>query len=131
MRARHYAFGETRSLDHGGGARTLKTGRLTRALSGIKFSARQARLTDGRLAPRLAFVRPGSPAALAGLRPGDHIVRAGGNRIRRPADFRLVMNRQRAPFVLAVVIDRDGARMRTRLRIRRLKPGGLTPAKPN
>jgi len=104
----------------------MKTGRLTRALTGIKFSARTGRLADGRLAPRIMRVRPGSAAERAGLKPGDHLVKAAGLRMRRAADFRRIMNRGVPPFVLPVLVRRDGAELRARLRIR--QPRALTPA---
>jgi Lon-like protease len=37
---------------------------------------------------QVSLVVPGSPAAAAGLQPGDVIVRAGGDRVRTPADLR-------------------------------------------
>ena len=54
-------------------------------------------------------VSPESPAARAGLQPGDVIVRAGGESVEDPADVRAALNRAEAGHVALEVI-RQGRR---------------------
>ena len=54
-------------------------------------------------------VSPESPAARAGLQPGDVIVRAGGQAVEDPADVRTALNRAEAGQV-AVEVIRQGRR---------------------
>lgn len=54
-------------------------------------------------------VSPESPAARAGLQPGDVIVRAGGESVEDPADVRAALNRSEAGHVALEVI-RQGRR---------------------
>lgn len=96
----------------------LNTGRLTRALSGLKLGRAVQRFEAGKLAARVSVVRPGSPAARAGFRPGDRVISAAGRRVRRPADFRAVMNSIRPPFDLPVTVLRNGRRKILELKIR-------------
>lgn len=81
-------------------------GRVTRVLSGLQLGRAVGRLGTGKMAARVVRVRPGSPGAAAGLKPGDAIYQAGGRRIRKPADFRSVMNRARPPFDLPLKVMR-------------------------
>ena len=96
----------------------MRTGRTTRALSGLKLSPKVIRLDDGRLGVRVMRVRPGSPAARGGLQPGDILLRANGVRTRRPADLRLAVRREtKLPFTLKLRLQRDGKEQVARLRI--------------
>ncbi|MGI9407120.1 MAG: S1C family serine protease, partial [Hyphomicrobiaceae bacterium] len=95
----------------------LMNGRVTRVLSGLQLGRAVGRLGTGRMAARVVRVRPGSPAALAGIKPGDAIFQAGGRRIRKPADFRSVMNRARPPFDLRVKLVRGARKLSPVLKI--------------
>jgi membrane-associated protease RseP (regulator of RpoE activity) len=55
-------------------------------------------------------VSPESPAARAGLQPGDVIVRAGGQDVEDPADVRAALNRAEAGQVALEVIRRGSRR---------------------
>lgn len=99
----------------------VKTGRVTRVLSGLRLGRSFNRLATGKLAARIVLVRPASPAARAGLKPGDLIVRAGGRRIRKPADFRSVMNAQPPPFTLPLRVLRDGRRRKLNMKVERVR----------
>lgn len=81
-------------------------GRVTRILSGLQLGRAIGRLGTGKMAARVVRVRPGSPGAAAGIKPGDAIYQAGKRRIRKPADFRSVMNMTAAPFKLRLKIMR-------------------------
>jgi serine protease Do len=56
----------------------------------------------------IATCRPGSPAAKAGLRPGDVIVAAGGRPVTRIAEFRHVIAPLYAGDTLAMTVERAG-----------------------
>ncbi len=109
----------------------MRTGRAVRALSGIKFGSAPHRLANGRLALRIVFVRPASPAARAGLRPGDILLTAGGYRVRRTVDFRALLRGRPPPFTIDLVILRDGQRRRVRLSIPEQPDLALSPAAPS
>lgn len=64
----------------------LATGRVERRGAGMQLRPFPAKGETGRLSAQVRFVRPNSPAALAGIEPGDRIVRIGSRRIRKPAD---------------------------------------------
>ncbi len=92
-------------------------GRVTRVLSGLQLGRAVGRLGTGKLAARVVRVRPGSPAAIAGLKPGDAVYSAGGRRIRKPADFRSVMNLSSPPFDLPLKVMRGTRKLSPVLKI--------------
>lgn len=101
-----------------------KVVRALRAEGGVRWLSSGLRLEGvpdkgglGRLAARVVSVREGSPAALAGFAPGDRIHRAGGRRVRKPADFVSVMALARRGKALPVEIVREGAEMRIMLKL--------------
>ncbi|RMG10376.1 MAG: PDZ domain-containing protein [Planctomycetota bacterium] len=57
---------------------------VTRGYLGVRFFL----APDGGEGARISDVLPGSPAARAGLRPGDRILRVGGRRLDHPARLR-------------------------------------------
>ncbi|MEL6288430.1 MAG: trypsin-like peptidase domain-containing protein [Pseudomonadota bacterium] len=93
-------------------------GRYARALSGLQLGRAIGRLGTGQMAARVVRVRAGSPGALAGLRPGDAIYGAGGDRVRKPADFRRVMNLTPPPFALPLKVMRGTRKLSPVLQIR-------------
>lgn len=57
---------------------------------------------------RFSDVRPGSPAAKAGLKPGDVLVEFGGKTIRNLYDFTDALRRSKVGDVVEVKVLRDG-----------------------
>jgi serine protease Do len=70
---------------------------------GISYRSRDA--INGE--PVIAAVRQGSPAARAGLRPGDRITRIAGRTVRRIADARHAIAPRHAGDTLAIDVERD------------------------
>jgi membrane-associated protease RseP (regulator of RpoE activity) len=71
-----------------------------------------------RFAPRVAAVEPtlegrSSPAAEAGIRPGDEFVQVDGRPVRSYQEF-VAYTRERAGRELRLVLDRDGERVNVR-----------------
>jgi S1-C subfamily serine protease len=58
---------------------------------------------------RLAGVSPGSPAAIAGLREGDIIIRFAGARIQNIEDFMTQLSAQKPGDHVEIVVLRSGA----------------------
>jgi serine protease Do len=58
--------------------------------------------------PVIAACRERSPAAAAGLRPGDRITAVDGREIRRAADFRSELGRRYAGDTLRMTVLRSG-----------------------
>jgi serine protease Do len=80
--------------------------------------------------PRVASVRPGSPADEAGLRPGDVLRMIDGRPVREGIDFDIALIDRRAGDVLELAVDRGGEPVRTALRLAaRPAPDGLTLAR--
>ena len=75
---------------------------LVPGVLGIGYSSRDSFTGE----PRIATVRPGSPAAKAGLRAGDLIVAAEGRPIARIAEFRHVISPRYAGDVLRLSVER-------------------------
>lgn len=59
----------------------------------------------------VAAVRVGSPAAEAGVQPGDRILEVEGSAVRRHAEIRQLLGPLDAGSSVAIVIDRDGQRV--------------------
>ena len=97
-------------------ARQLRDeGRVLRPISGMRLEAVPAEGETGVLGARVVSMRPNSLAERAGLLAGDVIVRAGGRRVRKPADFVSAMALLLQAEELEVEILRDGANQRLRL----------------
>lgn len=91
-----------------------RQGRVRRTVSGVRLEAVPEKGGTGFLGARVMRVRPGSIAETSGVRAGDVIVRAGGRRIRKPADFVSVMAGF-GPGGLELEIMRNGKRTTLRL----------------
>ncbi len=63
---------------------------------------------------KLAGVRPGSPAAKAGLRPGDVVVRFGKHDIRSGDDYTIAISECRPGDEVDIGVLRDGAALTLR-----------------
>ncbi|MDA7946859.1 MAG: trypsin-like peptidase domain-containing protein [Hyphomicrobiaceae bacterium] len=97
-------------------ARNLREhGRVGRPISGMRMEAAPGEGETGVLGARVVSMRPGSRAERAGLLAGDVIVRAGGRRVRKPADFVSAMSLLLRADELEVEVIRDGANKRFRL----------------
>lgn len=84
--------------------------RYIRARLGLRLDHDADRLRNGRMAPQVIVVRPRGPAALAGVKPGDLMVKANGFRIRRPADLRLVLESVPPGKKIQLTLSRDCVR---------------------
>ncbi len=97
-------------------ARQLRgTGRVRRPISGLRLEAVPGKGETGRLGARVAALKPGSLGERAGLKEGDIILRAGGRRVRKPADFVSAMSRLLRADALEIEIDRGGSKQTLRL----------------
>ena len=84
----------------------LKEGKtLAAGVLGIGYTARDPFTGEA----RIATVRPGSPAARAGLRPGDAIVAAGGRAVTRIAELRHVLAPLYAGDTVTLTVERAAA----------------------
>ena len=84
----------------------LKNGEtLSPGVLGIGYSGRDPMTGEA----RIATCRPGSPAAKAGLRPGDLIVAADGRPVTRIAELRHVLAPHYAGDTVKLTIERGGA----------------------
>lgn len=84
----------------------VETGKVRRAISGLRLGPAVRRGETGRLAARVAAIRPRSPATAAGIAVGDRIIEAGGRSIRKPADFTSVMGRLKPGETLDLTVIR-------------------------
>jgi S1-C subfamily serine protease len=97
-------------------ARQLRdSGRVKRPISGLRLEPVPAKGETGQLGARVVSMRPGSLAERAGLRAGDVIVKAGGRRVRKPADFVSAMTQLLVVDTLEIEIVRAGASQKLRL----------------
>jgi S1-C subfamily serine protease len=95
----------------------IREGRVRRAYLGV---ATQPRPIPAMWRRRLGLeqatglevlhVEPGKPAALAGLRPGDIIVSAGGRSLQKPADLQALLQAPAIGQLLPLVALRGGER---------------------
>jgi serine protease Do len=74
---------------------------------------------------RVRYVYPSSPAAIAGIEPGDRVVASGQTEVTDAAQLRLIVANQEPGTSLALKIDRKGES-----RTFELKPGKLPTAIP-
>ena len=96
---------------------------LASGILGISYRSRDA--ING--APVIASVRQGSPAARAGLRPGDRIVAVDGRPVRRIADARHAVAPRHAGDVIDVEVDRGREDEATRVMARPALAAALPP----
>ena len=89
-------------LDRLAAGETLRAGLLGVTFAGAAPDA----------APVLDSVRPGSPAAAAGLRAGDRLVSVAGRPVGRPDAAKLALGPLRAGDDAELVVDRDGREVR-------------------
>ena len=83
----------------------LKNGEtLSPGVLGIGYSGRDPFTGEA----RIATCRPGSPAAKAGLRPGDLIVAADGRPVTRIAELRHVLTPRYAGDTVGLTVERGG-----------------------
>jgi S1-C subfamily serine protease len=71
----------------------------------------------GPATPRIHGVMPGSPAAEAGLQPGDVILAVGGRPVRRGAELHDRIRRYRAGDEVSLRIARQGRPLELRVRL--------------
>jgi regulator of sigma E protease len=81
---------------------------------GPQMTGMLTEFNDGRKTVRA--IQPDSPAALAGLRPGDRVVAADGRRIRTLSDWTVVRVNLDAGRAVPLLIERDGQEFEPSLR---------------
>jgi S1-C subfamily serine protease len=70
---------------------------------------------------RFSDVRPGSPAAKAGLRAGDILVQFGGKPIHNLYDFTDALRRSKVGEVVEVKVLRDGRPITAKVKLEQRK----------
>ncbi len=83
-------------------------GRVKRPVSGMRLEPVPLKGETGRLGARIVSLRPGMIGERAGLNAGDIIIRAGGRRVRQPADFVSAMTGLLRADSLEIEVDRGG-----------------------
>lgn len=81
-------------------AQLISTGKAAHAYLGVQLSE-----TD---AARIELVRPGTPAAKAGLRAGDVITGVGSTRVATPGELRAAINERKPGDRVSVTYRRNG-----------------------
>jgi serine protease Do len=107
-------------------------GRVRRAFLGVRVERVGPSLPDPAIdsAPLVIVgVNPGSPAAEAGLKPGDRIVSIGGRPIAGVAILQSVVELAPIGEALTVAVDRGGQRLEVKVRAR-AQPAGPGSAEP-
>lgn len=84
-------------------------GRVKRPISGMRLEPVPPKGETGRLGARIVSLRSGMIGERAGLKAGDIILRAGGRRVRKPADFVSAMTGLLRADSLEIEVDRGGA----------------------
>ena len=84
-------------------------GRAKWVRSGLRLVTAPNKGEIGKLAARVVRIVENSPAAQAGFIVNDLIWRAGGRRIRKPADFTSILARHMSGSTMDVMIVRNGA----------------------
>jgi S1-C subfamily serine protease len=92
-----------------------KNGQIAWHFAGLGLGSYPGKGNTGRLAAEVLRVRKGSAAELAGLMPGDQIVRADGRRIRKPQEMRGGLARLRPGEKMVIEYVRGGEKARTEL----------------
>lgn len=90
------------------GRQLADKGRVTRPISGARLEAVPGKGETGRLGARVVLMREGFLAQKAGLQEGDVIVKAGGRRVRKPADFVSAVSQLMAVQNIEIEIVRGG-----------------------
>lgn len=93
-----------------------EAGRVRRPISGARLEPFPEKGQTGKLGARVVSMRQGSLAEKAGLSAGDIIVKAGGRRVRKPADFVSAMSQLLTSDVLEIEILRGEASQTLRLK---------------
>jgi serine protease Do len=87
-------------------------------------------MVDTLNSPRVLAVKPGTPAAKAGVRPGDVLERFGDRPIKEGIDFYIALMNAAPDQPLDVLLAREGQAVRTSMTIeRRPAPDGVQLAK--
>lgn len=92
------------------------SGRVAWLAAGMHLKSAPEKGGTGRAGARVAVLSPDGPAANAGLKVGDLVIRAGHRAVHGPADFIGALAHVTAPGDLAVTVERDGAEMTLTLR---------------
>ena len=102
-------FAVSAGLTNAVASQLRKRGRVKRPISGMRLEPVPPKGETGRLGARIVSLRSGMIGERAGLKAGDIIIRAGGRRVRKPADFVSAMTGLLSSDALEIEIDRGGA----------------------
>lgn len=91
-------------------ARELKrSGKVAWVNIGLRLTQAPDKGKTGRLGARVRAVRPGLPAANAGVLTGDILLKAGARQIRKPADLMSALASVAPSATIDIVVERDGS----------------------